>query len=181
MLSKDRFKIFFLFSWSSLLFHFVYTMHLLMLIRLLFFLNKKWLTLKSVLFRLSALLITKKIWKNEVDKFKEQKYETEKKTLMSPFEMRIFVIFSLKSITVKIKLLFCFVLIWTKKRISFRKSKQDIDGEIQLKKTTSRELKSRYHSLLLFLTAKLELKNCLIKSEYKTNLDITSPRALLYE
>ena len=115
-----------------------------MLIRLLFFLNKKWLTLKSVLFRLSTLLITKKIWKNEVDKFKEQKYKTEK------FEMRIFVIVSLKSITVKIKLLFCFVLIWTKKRISFRKSKQDIDGEIQLKKTTSRELKSRYHLLLLF-------------------------------
>ena len=99
---------------------------------------------------------------------------------MSPFEMRIFVIVSLKSITVKIKLLFCFVLIWTKKRISFRKSKQDIDGEIQLKKTTSRELK-RNHSLLLFLTAKLELKNCFIKSEYKTNLDITSPRALLSE
>ena len=39
-----------------------------------------------------------------------------------------------------------------KKRISFRKSKQDIDGEIQVKKTTSRELKCRYHSLLLFLT-----------------------------
>ena len=50
-----------------------------MLIRLLFFLNKKWLTLRSVLFWLSALLITKKIWKNEVDKFKEQKYKTEKK------------------------------------------------------------------------------------------------------
>ena len=50
-----------------------------MLIRLLFFLNKKWLTLWSVLFWLSALLITKKIWKNEVDKFKEQKYKTEKK------------------------------------------------------------------------------------------------------
>lgn len=80
-----------------------------MLIRLLFFLNKKWLTLKSVLFRLSALLTTKKIWKNEVDKFREQKYKT-KKTLMSPFEMRIFVIVSLKSITVKIKLLFCFDL-----------------------------------------------------------------------
>ena len=90
-----------------------------MLICLLFFLNKKWLTLKSVLFRLSALLITKKIWKNEEDKFKEQKYKTEKKTLMSPFEMRIFVIVSLKSITVKIKLLFCFVLIWTKKKNLF--------------------------------------------------------------
>lgn len=54
-----------------------------MLIRLLFFLNKKWLTLKSVLFRLSALLTTKKIWKNEVDKFREQKYKTEKNSDVS--------------------------------------------------------------------------------------------------
>lgn len=118
-----------------------------MLIRLLFFLNKKWLTLKSVLFRVHFWQ-QQKIWKNEVDL--ENRNIKQKKTLMSPFEMRIFVIVSLKSITVKIKLLFCFVLIWTKKRISFRKSKQDIDGEIQLKKTTSRELKSRYNSLLLF-------------------------------
>lgn len=54
-----------------------------MLIRLLFFLNKKWLTLKSVLFRLSALLTTKKIWKNEVDKFREQKYKTKKNSDVS--------------------------------------------------------------------------------------------------